>query len=102
MKTAPVRIESVRSVSDARSHAWLHDGAGAGPDIDQAEPHYLRALAIMEKAVGQNSLELAPILEGKPDVTQIDRIELERLAREFRTQRIIFEAAPSARGVTRR
>jgi type III restriction enzyme len=37
--------------------------------------------------------ELAPILEGKPDVTQINRIELERLAREFRTQRIIFETA---------
>lgn len=35
--------------------------------------------------------ELAPILEGKPDVTKINRIELERLAREFRTQRIIFE-----------
>ena len=37
--------------------------------------------------------ELAPILEGKPDVTKINRIELERLAQEFRTQRIIFEAA---------
>ena len=37
--------------------------------------------------------ELAPILEGKPDVTQISRIELEKLAREFRTQRIIFETA---------
>lgn len=37
--------------------------------------------------------ELAPILEGKPDVTNINRIELERLAREFRTQRIIFETA---------
>jgi type III restriction enzyme len=37
--------------------------------------------------------ELAPILEGKPDVTHINRIELERLAREFRTQRIIFETA---------
>jgi type III restriction enzyme len=35
--------------------------------------------------------ELAPVLEGKPDVTKINRIELERLAREFRTQRIIFE-----------
>lgn len=35
--------------------------------------------------------ELAPVLEGKPDTTKIDRIELERLAREFRTQRIIFE-----------
>jgi len=39
--------------------------------------------------------ELAPMLEGKPDVTQIDLIELEQLAREFRTQRIIFEAAGS-------
>jgi type III restriction enzyme len=37
--------------------------------------------------------ELAPILEGKPDVRQISTIELERLANEFRTQRIIFEAA---------
>jgi len=37
--------------------------------------------------------ELAPVLEGKPDVTRIDRIELERLAREFRMQRIVFEAA---------
>lgn len=37
--------------------------------------------------------ELAPVLDGKPDVTQVGRIELERLAREFRTQRIIFETA---------
>ncbi|PSR24873.1 MAG: type III restriction endonuclease subunit R [Sulfobacillus thermosulfidooxidans] len=37
--------------------------------------------------------ELAPILEGKPDVTKIARIQLERLAQELRTQRIIFEAA---------
>jgi type III restriction enzyme len=37
--------------------------------------------------------ELAPILEAKPDVTKIERIELERLSREFRTQRIIFETA---------
>lgn len=37
--------------------------------------------------------ELAPILEGKPDVSKIARIDLEHLAREFRTQKIIFEAA---------
>ena len=37
--------------------------------------------------------ELAPIVEGKPDVTKIAAIDLERLAREFRTQRIIFETA---------
>jgi type III restriction enzyme len=37
--------------------------------------------------------ELAPILEGKPDVTKIAQIDLERLAREFRSQKITFEAA---------
>jgi Type I site-specific restriction-modification system, R (restriction) subunit and related helicases len=37
--------------------------------------------------------ELAPVVEGKPDVTKISAIELEKLAREFRTQRIIFETA---------
>src|SRR5207247_1561882 len=37
--------------------------------------------------------ELAPILEGKPDITKIAQIDLERLAREFRTQKIIFETA---------
>ena len=37
--------------------------------------------------------ELAPIVEGRPDITKISRIELERLAHEFRTQRIIFETA---------
>lgn len=37
--------------------------------------------------------EIAPMLAGKPDVANIRRIDLERLAREFRTQRIIFETA---------
>ncbi|MDQ3773691.1 MAG: DEAD/DEAH box helicase family protein [Pseudomonadota bacterium] len=37
--------------------------------------------------------ELAPILEGKPDVTKIAEIDLERLAREFRMQKIVFETA---------
>ena len=37
--------------------------------------------------------ELAPTVDGKPDVTKLAAIELERLAREFRTQRIIFETA---------
>ena len=35
--------------------------------------------------------ELAPVVEGKPDFTQLTAIELENLARDFRTQRIIFE-----------
>src|ERR1700736_1981549 len=37
--------------------------------------------------------ELAPVLEGKPDVTNVAQIDIERLAHEFRTQKIIFEAA---------
>ncbi len=37
--------------------------------------------------------ELAPTVDGKPDMSGIAAIELEYLAREFRTQRIIFEAA---------
>ncbi|MHA2644567.1 MAG: BPTD_3080 family restriction endonuclease [bacterium JZ-2024 1] len=48
---------------------------------------------VLEASGTARIAELAPILEGKPDVTQIERIELERLAREFRTQRIIFETA---------
>ncbi len=56
-------------------------------DWSQARPLELDAAQTAQVAV------LAPILEGKPDVTKIERIELERLAREFRTQRIIFETA---------
>lgn len=37
--------------------------------------------------------ELAPIVEGKPDTTKVAEIDLQRLANEFRTQRIIFETA---------
>jgi type III restriction enzyme len=37
--------------------------------------------------------ELAPIVEGKPDPTKIATIDLEKLAREQRMQKIIFEAA---------
>ncbi len=48
---------------------------------------------VLDAAQTAQVAELAPILEGKPDVTKINRIDLERLAREFRTQRIIFETA---------
>ena len=37
--------------------------------------------------------ELAPTIDGKPDLTEIASIDLENLAREFRTQRIVFETA---------
>ncbi|MDE0485507.1 MAG: DEAD/DEAH box helicase family protein [Nitrospira sp.] len=35
--------------------------------------------------------ELASVVEGKPDFTTMGAIDLEKLAKEFRTQRIIFE-----------
>jgi type III restriction enzyme len=56
-------------------------------DWSKARPLELNAAQTAQVA------ELAPILEGKPDVTRINRIELERLARDFRIQRIIFETA---------
>jgi len=37
--------------------------------------------------------ELAPIVEGKPDVTRISTIDLEELGKQFRIQKIIFETA---------
>ncbi|MEW6181731.1 MAG: BPTD_3080 family restriction endonuclease [Bacillota bacterium] len=37
--------------------------------------------------------ELAPIIEGKPDVTKISEINLEDLGRKYRTQKIVFESA---------
>lgn len=37
--------------------------------------------------------QIAPMVEGKPDLTKISSIELEKLAKEFRTQRIVFEVA---------
>ena len=40
--------------------------------------------------------QLAPVIEGKPDVTKIQSIELRKLAEEFRFQRLSFEAARDA------
>ena len=37
--------------------------------------------------------DLAPIVDGKPDVSNLSSINLEDLAKEYRTQKIIFEAA---------
>ena len=37
--------------------------------------------------------ELAPVVEGKPDVSRITEIDLEDLARRFRMQKIVFETA---------
>jgi type III restriction enzyme len=37
--------------------------------------------------------EMAAVIEGKPDVTKLTEIDLEGLAKKFRMQKIIFEAA---------
>ncbi|HEY8054572.1 MAG TPA: DEAD/DEAH box helicase family protein [Terriglobales bacterium] len=55
-------------------------------DMAKVKPLYLDAAATATRA------ELAPILEGKA-FAQLSRIDLEDLARRFRTQKIIFEAA---------
>ena len=38
-------------------------------------------------------VELAPIVDGKPDVSKLTSIDLAALAHEYRTQKIIFETA---------
>jgi type III restriction enzyme len=38
-------------------------------------------------------VELAPVVEGMPDYSKIDLIKLDEIARKFRLQKIVFEAA---------
>ena len=56
-------------------------------DMDRVEPLYLDAAKTSRLA------EVAPAIDGKPDITKIDSIDLEGLARDFRTQKVIFETA---------
>jgi type III restriction enzyme len=56
-------------------------------DWNRAEPLDLNASETAQVA------ELAPIVDGKPDVSKLTSIDLEALAREYRTQKIIFETA---------
>ncbi len=56
-------------------------------DVEKVEPLRLDAARTIRLA------ELAPVVDGKPDAAKIEAIDLEALAREFRTQRIVFETA---------
>ena len=56
-------------------------------EMDKIEPLELDAYGTVTRA------EVAPTIEGKPDVTKISDIDLEDLGKKFRTQKIIFEAA---------
>ncbi|MCF8039816.1 MAG: DEAD/DEAH box helicase family protein [Desulfohalobiaceae bacterium] len=56
-------------------------------DWDRVEPLELNAASIAKLA------ELAPTVDGKPDVSKLSHIDLEGLAQEYRTQKVIFETA---------
>jgi type III restriction enzyme len=56
-------------------------------DMERVKPLELNAFETVQIA------ELAPMVDGKPDVTKISQIDLEKLGRKFRMQRIIFEVA---------
>ena len=56
------------------------------------DPEKTRPLVLNASETAQIA-ELARIVDGQPDVSQISSIDLENLAREYRTQRIIFETA---------
>ena len=56
-------------------------------DLETLEPLALDASQTAKLA------ELAPIVEGKPNVGGIKTIDLENLARDYRMQRIVFETA---------
>ena len=51
-------------------------------DMGKVKPLTLNATETTQFA------ELAPIIDGKPDVTKLTAIDLEQLAREFRTQKM--------------
>jgi type III restriction enzyme len=56
-------------------------------DMAKAKPLELNAYDTIKLA------ELAPIIDGKPDITKVSEIDLQDLARTFRNQKIAFEAA---------
>ena len=56
-------------------------------DLEKVKPLELDALKTPTLA------EVAPIVEGKPDVTKLSEIDLQTLAQKFRWQKIAFETA---------
>lgn len=72
------------------------------PNVVRVQPTYRPVLSVdwskvetLELNAGDSPqlVEIAPVLEGKPDVSRITEINLEQLANKYRYQRIIFEAA---------
>ncbi len=56
-------------------------------DWEKVQPLELNASETAQVA------DLAPIVDGKPDVTKLSSIDLEEMAREYRTQKIVFETS---------
>jgi type III restriction enzyme len=56
-------------------------------DLDKVKPLELDAFKTPTLA------EVAPIVEGKPDITKLSEIDLEALGKKFRWQKIAFETA---------
>ena len=56
-------------------------------EMERVKPLTLNAYDIAEL------VEIAPVIDGQPDVTKISLIALEDLGRRYRTQKIIFEVA---------
>ncbi len=72
------------------------------PNVIRIDHAYTPTLTLDMSKVGRLEIDaqdtatwaaLAPVLEGKPDPSKMSTIELEELGRQFRTQRIVFEAA---------
>jgi len=56
-------------------------------DMTKVKPLVLNAYETVTLA------ELAPVVDGKPDVTKISQIDLENLGKQYRWQKVIFTAA---------
>ncbi len=56
-------------------------------DLDKAKPLEINSANITTVA------ELAPVVDGKPDITRLSEIDLEALGRKYGRQELVFEAA---------
>lgn len=54
-------------------------------DLNSVEP------LVLDAAETKEVVEIAPIVDGRPVLSKIEQIDLENVARRFRTQRIVFE-----------
>ncbi len=56
-------------------------------DIDKVKPLEINSADIATVA------ELAPVVDGKPDITRLSEIDLQALGHKFRLQKVVFETA---------